>query len=165
MKTLNVRTILLITLAVVLIFQAVPTIADDAEEKTPVENDAKVETPDQDAKKPEVKVTAYYFHGRKRCMSCRTIELFTHDALLKNFSEELKDGQIEWKVENYIDPKNKLFKNTFKLFTQSVVLVEMKGEEIARWKNLKEVWELKGDKDAFSEHIQKEMMTFIAEGK
>lgn len=109
----------------------------------------------------ETRLIVYYFHGRKRCASCRTIEMYTHDALLKYFPEQIKAGGVEWQVRNFANPKYAHFKEDFALFAQSVVLVEMKGDETLRWKNLTDVWKLIREKDAFYGYIQTEASAFL----
>ncbi len=109
------------------------------------------------------KLLAYFFHGRKRCMSCRTIEAFAHDALQTFFGELLENGRIEWLERNYANPKFAHFKDKFELYTQSVVLVDMKGEDIIRWKNLKDVWTLTRDKEAYYNFIRREVDSYLKE--
>ena len=166
MKALKMLYILMIAVAIGLFFQPGVCVAGDEDEVKPVVKEGlESELFELDSSKSDVNVTAYYFHGRKRCRSCRTIELYAHDALMKYFPKEIESGQIEWKVENYLNPQNKRFKKTFELFAASVVFVEFKSEEIERWTNLKDVWTIKKDQEKFYEYIKTEMHAFISEGK
>ena len=104
----------------------------------------------------ESKVMAYYFHGNVRCMKCRAIEAYTKEAIEGSFAKELKNGSLELRVVNIENPGNEHFVQDFQLVTRSVVLVEMQGDEQKGWKNLKQVWDLVGNKGAFLKYIQDE---------
>lgn len=116
-----------------------------------------------EAQKPseQTKLIAYFFHGRKQCISCRTIEAYAHDAIKTNFAAQLSDGKIEWAKVNYDNPEFSHFKKEFELYTQSVVIVEMQGDEIVRWKNLKDVWTLIRDKEKFYDYIRTEVQPYL----
>ena len=139
-------------------------LAQEQDEKQHVTADSNIIPADKAQEKPDSKLIVYYFHGRKRCMSCRTIEMYTHDAILEYFPEQIESGHIEWRIENYTNPKNESFKKEFELYTQSVVLVEMVDDEIVRWENLKDVWKLLRNKEAFYEYIHSGVTKFITEG-
>ena len=103
----------------------------------------------------------YYFHGNKRCRSCRKIEMFTHEALLSCFKDQLESQRIVWQLVNIDNPKNKHFIDDFELFTKSVVLVDMQNDKMLRWKNLKDVWRIKKEKETFREYISAEVTAFL----
>lgn len=105
----------------------------------------------------------YYFHGNKRCNTCRTIEAFTEEAITTGFPEDLESGRIEWKAVNLDEPGNGHFVDDFKLTTKSVVLVDMSGGEQKRWTNLERVWDLVRDKDGFIDYITENTNTYMAE--
>ena len=96
-------------------------------------------------------------------MSCRTIEAYAHDAIQTYYAALLENGQIEWLKRNYANPEYAHFKDEFELYTQSVVLVDMQGEKIIRWKNLKDVWTLTRDKKAFYDYIRREVESYLNE--
>lgn len=112
---------------------------------------------------PDRKLIAYYFHGKKRCMSCRAIEMYTHDALLTHFPDELENGRIDWQIVNYANPKFAHFKEDFGLYIQSVVLVDVQSDTIKSWKNLADVWKLIRKKEAFYEYIREEVEAYLPE--
>ena len=118
---------------------------------------------DSSSIQPEPKLIVYYFHGRKRCMSCRTIEGYTNDAIQTYFGEQLENGRLEWLVRNYVNPEYAHFKDDFQLYTQSVVLVDMNGDQMVRWKNLNEVWTLLRNKNAYYDYIRREVEAFLIE--
>ena len=42
---------------------------------------------------PDRTLIVYYFHGNKRCNTCRTIEAYTEEAIRTGFPNELRSGQ------------------------------------------------------------------------
>ena len=107
---------------------------------------------------------AYYFHGNKRCSTCRKLEAYSEEAITGGFAPELESGELEWRVVNTDDKANAHFVTDFELVTKSVVLVEYRDGEVVRWKNLKLVWQLVGDEDGFVRYVRDETRDFLAEG-
>lgn len=109
-------------------------------------------------------VVTYYFHGNKRCSTCRKLEAYSAEAITGGFVAELDSGELEWRVVNTDDSENAHFITDFELVTKSVVLVEYRDGEVVRWKNLKLVWQLVGDEDGFVRYVRDETRDFLAEG-
>lgn len=109
-------------------------------------------------------VVVYYFHGNKRCSTCRKLEAYSAEAITGGFAAELESGELEWRVVNTDEEANAHFITDFELVTKSVVLVEYRGGEIVRFKNLKLVWQLVGDEDGFVRYVRDETRDFLAEG-
>lgn len=110
----------------------------------------------------ESQLVAYYFHGNARCYTCITIEKQAAKAITETFSAELEEGTLEWRVVNISKPENKHFINDFQLVSQSVVLVEERGDEVVRWNNLQRVWELVRNPVEFEEYIFESTVDFMA---
>jgi len=109
-------------------------------------------------------IVAYYFHGNKRCSTCRKLEAYSEEAITGGFTSELEAGELEWRVVNTDEDGNAHFVTDFELVTKSVVLVEYRDGEVVRWKNLKLVWQLVGDQDGFLRYVRDETRDFLAEG-
>ena len=58
---------------------------------------------------PSDGVVAYYFHGKVRCVTCKSIEAFAHEAIQSGFAEQLGQRRIVWRVVNYEQPGNEHF--------------------------------------------------------
>jgi hypothetical protein len=101
----------------------------------------------------ESTIVVYYFHGDKRCRTCRTIEAYTAEALESRFSEELESGSVEWRVVNYDEPANEHFLEDFGLYSSSVVIVEQEGNQVLRHEILPEVWSLVREKQSFLAYV------------
>jgi hypothetical protein len=113
---------------------------------------------------PENGIVAYYFHGNKRCSTCRKLEAYSTEAIAGGFASELENGDLVWLVVNTDEEANAHFVTDFELVTKSVVLVEYRDGEVVRFKNLKLVWQLVGDQDGFVRYVRDETAGFIAEG-
>jgi hypothetical protein len=99
------------------------------------------------------RLIVYYFHGNKRCNTCRTIEALTEEAITTGFSEQLESGRIEWKTVNVDETENGHFVGDYELTTRSVVLVEIRQGHEEKWTNLDRVWDLVQKKEAFIDYI------------
>jgi len=105
----------------------------------------------------------YYFHGTKRCNTCRTIEAFTREAVESAYSSELESGSVEIRTVNVDEPENAHFVDDFELTMRSVVLVELVDGRQGRWRRLDEVWQLVGDHDGFLDYIIDNTDAFVKE--
>ena len=110
------------------------------------------------------KTIVYYFHGNKRCVTCKKIEVFTCDAVNKGFSEMVKEGALELRIVNLDQSANEHFVKDYQLTTRSVVLSKIKDGKEINWERLDRVWDLVDDESAFIEYVSKEINT-IMQGK
>lgn len=104
---------------------------------------------------------AYYFHGNNRCKTCLTIELYTLEALEKGFPDALSEGRLEFRPVNLENGENEHFIDDFQLSARTVVLERITGGRRGEYVNLNRVWELVGDKEAFTGYIQDETEKFM----
>jgi hypothetical protein len=109
------------------------------------------------------KTVVYYFHATKRCLTCRTIESYTEEAITSGFGDQIADGKMEWKSINLDLPENEHFVEDYQLATRTVVLVEKKNGTDIRWSRLDRVWELVHDKEQFVSYIRDETDDFLAD--
>ena len=112
-------------------------------------------------KPPRRKVVVYYFYGNSRCSSCRTTESYAKEAIETGFPDALRDGRLEWKAVNVEESRNEHFIGDFKLVTRSVVIEKTMDTKRTRWKNLKKVWALVRNKDAFIKYVQDETRAYL----
>ncbi len=110
---------------------------------------------------PAVKVVAYYFHVTVRCVTCRTIEQYSREAIEKGFGDELRKGAIEWRPVNVQLPENRHYIQDYRLFTRSLVLVKMKDGKQVEWRNLEKVWELVGRRADFLKYVQANVKVYL----
>jgi hypothetical protein len=110
------------------------------------------------AKLAESKFSAVYFHAPHRCTTCRKIESFSHEAL----TPEIEAGNIAWQIADYTADDNASLVDQFKVFTSTVVLVEVQDGNVVRWKNLEEVWNHTSDQADFTAFINQSWSEFEA---
>jgi hypothetical protein len=107
------------------------------------------------------KIIAYYFHGTHRCTTCLTIERYSREAIEKYFSEEIREGILEFKALNVEEPENRHYIQDYQLYTKSLVLALYKDDKQLKWKNLSEVWSYVGDKEKFYQFVKDETERFL----
>jgi hypothetical protein len=107
------------------------------------------------------KIVVYYFHRTMRCATCIKLEEYSGEAIKSGFTEQLKNGQMEWRVVNIEDGGNEHFENDYKLYSQSLILVEIRNGKQQRWKNLEKIWELVGMKEAYLHYVQEEVKSYL----
>ena len=172
MKPKMIITVLLVLFVAVsvafLVFQETRGIAESADGQqkdihTPEESGREVQSETVVSPRADVDIV-YYFMTVQRCPSCMKIEAYTREAVEKNFSGELGDGRLMWRMLAVDNPENYHFIKDFQLFTKSVVLVKIRSGKQVDWKNLERVWELLGDKNAFTAYVTDEVKSFVEKG-
>ena len=113
------------------------------------------------AKTPRNGVVVYYFHGNARCRRCRLMEAYAGEALKNGFPKELKSGKLVWRRVNTDREENRHFITDYELVTKSLVLSEVRKGKEKRWKNLKEIWQLVGDKASYIKFVQDETRAYL----
>jgi hypothetical protein len=136
-------------------------VSTEAHNQTDAQENSSVDGESSEPVEPEPQVIAYYFHGNKRCNTCRTIEAYAEESIRTGFARELETGMLEWRVVNVEESGNEHFVQDYQLSTRSVVLVDMRDEKQTRWKNLARTWELVREKQAFVTYIQEETQGFL----
>jgi hypothetical protein len=114
---------------------------------------------------PETGLVVYYFHGEVRCPTCEAIENTAHEVVEQGFADELASGAVEWRIENYELPANAHFATEYELAAPSVVLVRREQGQQTGWRNLDRVWELVGDKQAFTEYVAQATREMLEESR
>jgi len=110
------------------------------------------------------RLVAYYFHGHRRCATCNTIEAWAREAIEGAFPGELRSGRIAWQTLNYEEPANASLRERYLLYTSTLVLSDVRGGAERDWLELDEVWQLAGDKAAFTEYVQRETLAMLEAG-
>jgi hypothetical protein len=106
-------------------------------------------------------ITVYYFHGTRRCKTCRTIEAYAREAVEGKYSEQLESGRLQWKTVNTDEPDNEHFVEEFGLVSSSLVVVEVDGDKVTRYQVLQDAWTLVRDKPRFIEYVQRSVGEYL----
>jgi len=159
---------ILVTAAIILAFGLVASAENPqpiAKEKADTIKTAAVADTASEVIAKSHKVVAYYFHGNKRCVSCRKIEAYTKASIDSAFGDNLKSGDLEWRVVNTDSSQNEHYLEDYKMYTKSVILSDIHDGKEMRWKNLEKVWELLGDQKEFAAYIKSELDIFMDKTK
>ncbi|MEI6128419.1 MAG: nitrophenyl compound nitroreductase subunit ArsF family protein [Pseudomonadota bacterium] len=113
------------------------------------------------AAQPTSFITAYYFHGNYRCVTCRKMEQYSREAIELYFSAQLKSGAVVFQPINYEESGNDHFVQDYQLITRSLVLVKYENGKQAAWKNLPAIWQHAGDQTAFYNYVKKEIEAYL----
>ncbi|MEJ2109036.1 MAG: nitrophenyl compound nitroreductase subunit ArsF family protein [Acidobacteriota bacterium] len=116
------------------------------------------------AQAPSHKVVAYYFHTNTRCDTCRKIEAYSKEAIQEGFKTELRNGTLEMRIVNYEDAENRHYIKDYKLVSKSLILVNVVDGKQTEWTNLKLVWQLVKNKEAFLNYVRGEVKNYLAKG-
>jgi thiol-disulfide isomerase/thioredoxin len=108
-------------------------------------------------------LVVYYFMGNYRCPSCMYIEKTTKATVNEVFSDQLKSGRVVFSAINIDEEPNKHYEKDYKLFSQSVIISDIKDGKELRWANLEKVWQLLNDDKRFKEYIIKEIKKYLEE--
>lgn len=137
--------------------------AENQEQKAPQINNNETMSSSNEIKSQSSKVIAYYFHGTYRCITCRTIEKYSKEAIENYFSNELNNGKLVFKSINVEEPENRHFIQNYQLFTRSLVLSLVKKDKEIKWKVLPDVWKYYRDKTKFFQYVKDEVEKFLKE--
>ena len=66
------------------------------------------------------------------------------------------------RVVNYEKPENRHFIKDYKLVTKSLILVRLVNGKQTEWTNLKLVWQLYKNEEAFFNYVNQEVRKFLA---
>lgn len=152
---IGVRLLLAVCLAAVVSVPAgsMPTEAADV--------DGGAQTAKEAATDRDSQVVVYYFHGTRRCKTCRTIEAYAEEVVKSRFAKDLESGALAWKVVNYDEPENEHFIKEFSLVSASLVLVEINDEGPVRFEVLQKAWSLVRDESSFDQYVRQSIRDYI----
>jgi len=109
------------------------------------------------------KVVAYYFHGTRRCYSCKKIEAYSVEAIEEGFKEQLASGELEFHSVNVDEDQNRHYTKDYQLYTKSLVVSKLEKGKETEWKNLTKVWQLYRNKEKFIQYMQDEIKAYLEE--
>lgn len=95
-------------------------------------------------------IFAYYFHGSKRCITCKTIEAYLNEA-----------EDIKWLAVDVDLPENEHYIYDFNLASSTAVIAKYKDGKLLNFEVLPDVWKLVKDKPAFLEYVRTKTKSFI----
>ena len=77
-------------------------------------------------------VEVLYFHGKQRCVTCRSIEQNTKELLESKFQRQMKEGKVVYRVIDISKTENAQIAEMYEVTWSSLFLVQHKnGKEKA----------------------------------
>lgn len=113
--------------------------------------------------KPSQYLVVTYFHTTVRCPTCHRIEELSSQVVNLNFAQELKTGNVVWRVINVDEPENKHYNKDYQLYTKSLIISEVKDGKELRWKNLEKIWTLVRNEEKFDNYVKTEIKDWLKE--
>lgn len=100
------------------------------------------------------------FHLTQRCKFCNDMENHTKEALNIYFPDDLRDGNIAFRMIDMELSRYESLRKKYDLFTSTIVLVDVSGGKESRWKIITEAWHLTDKKQKFIEMFSSELIEF-----
>jgi hypothetical protein len=108
------------------------------------------------------RVLATYFHNTARCVTCRSIERRSREAIEAAFAPELASGQLTWRALNMEEKENEHYAIDYDVASPSLVLAEMEGDAELRFKVLGQTWDLVHKRQPLLEdYVEDETRAFL----
>ena len=107
----------------------------------------------------------YFFYNDVYCETCEKLEGYALEAVQADFQDALDSGALQWRSIDMTTAEHEHYAEDFQLFSKSVVLVELGGDEEVRWENLEDIWDLVHDKPAYMKYIQSSLADFMDEAQ
>lgn len=99
-------------------------------------------------------LVATYFHGDRRCETCRTIEQQCTDTIEQGFPAAIARGRLVFRKVNIDRPENAHYVRDFGLTHSTLVLADTVDSEVQRHVALDRVWELVWEPGEFDSYVR-----------
>lgn len=110
---------------------------------------------------PAVVVKANYIHSDYRCASCMKLERWSSAAITKGLADSLKTGRLVWGTQSMDTPEGSVLADQLGLTNKALVLMELRGGKMTRFKELKDTWKNLRDSAAFAAYVKTETVAFM----
>ncbi len=106
------------------------------------------------------KIEIYYFHRTQRCYSCNILSQYTREIIEQKFSEEIKNGKIEFREVNVDLPENKDTALKFQASGSSLFINSIKDgqDNINQDAN---VWRLLNNRSQFENYLTNKINSLL----
>lgn len=100
------------------------------------------------------RVVVVYFHRTQRCPTCQKMGGYTQEAVHAAFAEELKSGKVELHDVDFQNPANESLAKGYKIEGPTLLVLQVRGNKVASYKKLDEIWMRVRDKQAFFDYVE-----------
>ena len=117
-------------------------------------------TQTQSIKNSADKIEVYYFHRTQRCYSCNILSQYVKETIEQKFSEEIKNGKIDFREINVDLSENKDVARKFQASGSSLFINTIRNEkdDISQDTN---VWRLLGNKSQFQNYLTNKINSLL----
>lgn len=115
-----------------------------------------------DIKNSADRIEVYYFHRTRRCYSCSTLGRYIRETIEQKFSEEIKNGKIDFREINVDLPENKEVAIKFQAGGSSLFINTIKDgqDNISQDTN---IWRLLNDETQFKNYLENRINLLLGE--
>ena len=86
---------------------------------------------DQDSTNVKPKVSVYYLHQTKSCMTCKAVGSVSKETTEQNFAKEIKEGKVAFLNLDISDPANSSIAEKFQCTWSGLYILSVKeGKEV-----------------------------------
>jgi len=100
------------------------------------------------------RVAVIYFHRTQRCPTCQKMGGYTQEVVRAAFAEELKSGKVELHDVDFQNPANEALAKGYKVEGPTLIVLQVRGNKVASYKKLDEIWMKVRDKQAFFDYVE-----------
>jgi hypothetical protein len=90
--------------------------------------------------KPD-RIQVYYFHRTIRCTGCINVEEGAFEAVSVDHKANIDNGTLEWHSIDFDQPENKHYAKDYDLYSQELILFEVRNDAIVRSNKIADVWQ------------------------
>jgi hypothetical protein len=110
---------------------------------------------------PAIVVKANYIHSDYRCATCLKLERWSSVAIQTGLADSLKTGRLVWGTQSMDTPEGEALADQIGLTNKALVLMELRGGKMTRFKELKDTWKNLRDSAAFAAYVKAETVAFL----
>ncbi|MBU1089691.1 hypothetical protein KKF38_02775 [Patescibacteria group bacterium] len=108
------------------------------------------------------KIEVFYFHRTQRCYSCNTLGQYVKETIEQRFSEEIKNGRINFREINVDLPENKNVAVKFQASGSSLFINAIHDEQDNISQDVN-VWRLLRDESQFKNYLANKINSLLGE--
>lgn len=106
------------------------------------------------------KLEVYYFHRTARCYSCKTIGQYVRETMEEKYSQQIKDGLIDFRELNVELLENKEIAKKYQASGSSLFINQIIDDK----DNIEQdtnVWRLLGNKTKFKSYLENKIDSYL----
>ena len=106
--------------------------------------------------------TVYYFHGERRCATCRSIERTAESVVREHFAEQMRSGDLVWKTVNFDSEENGHYVKELGLAGSGVVIARVTAAgDVSDHEVLQDVWRFARDEGRMRTYLLQEIEDYL----